>query len=36
LEPGIARCNEPEAMKNKLLLTTPPGAFECTGTYLHY
>ncbi|CAG7785709.1 unnamed protein product [Allacma fusca] len=30
LEPGIARCNEPEAMKNKLLLTTPPGSFECT------
>jgi len=31
LEPGIARCHQPEGMKNKLLLTTPPGAFECTG-----
>lgn len=33
LEPGIARCSEPETMRNKLLLTTPPGDFECIGTY---
>ncbi|ODN05623.1 Protein slit [Orchesella cincta] len=29
LEPGIARCSEPETMRSKLLLTTPPGDFEC-------
>ncbi|OXA44085.1 Protein slit [Folsomia candida] len=29
LEPGIARCSEPESMRNKLILTTPPGDFEC-------
>jgi hypothetical protein len=34
LEPGIARCNEPESMKNKLILTTPPGDFECIGKVL--
>ncbi|KAJ8682332.1 hypothetical protein QAD02_018124, partial [Eretmocerus hayati] len=29
VEPGIARCAEPASMKDKLLLTTPPTAFQC-------
>uniref|UniRef100_A0ABD2X9L2 Protein slit n=1 Tax=Trichogramma kaykai TaxID=54128 RepID=A0ABD2X9L2_9HYME len=29
VEPGIARCAEPAAMKDKLLLTTPASAFQC-------
>lgn len=29
VEPGIARCAEPPAMKDKLLLTTPASAFQC-------
>lgn len=31
VEPGIARCVEPHSMRDKLLLTTPSAAFECTG-----
>ena len=34
VEPGIARCAEPHAMKDKLLLTTPASAFQCKGMYL--
>lgn len=30
-EPGIARCVEPAALANKLLLTSKPGEFVCTG-----
>ncbi|KAK0077767.1 hypothetical protein PV325_003479, partial [Microctonus aethiopoides] len=29
VEPGIARCMEPPAMKEKLLLTAPANAFQC-------
>ncbi|KAJ9579590.1 hypothetical protein L9F63_004775, partial [Diploptera punctata] len=29
VEPGIARCAEPHAMRDKLLLTTPASAFQC-------
>lgn len=32
VEPGIARCAEPAAMRDKLLLTTPATAFQCKGT----
>lgn len=31
VEPGIARCAEPHAMRDKLLLTTPSTAFQCKG-----
>jgi hypothetical protein len=33
VEPGIARCVEPHSMRDKLLLTTPSAAFECTGKF---
>ncbi|XP_032672289.1 protein slit isoform X1 [Odontomachus brunneus] len=29
VEPGIARCMEPPAMRDKLLLTAPASAFQC-------
>jgi Leucine rich repeat C-terminal domain len=31
VEPGIARCAEPEAMKDKLILSTPANMFVCKG-----
>lgn len=31
VEPGIARCAEPEAMKDKLILSTPGNSFVCKG-----
>lgn len=31
VEPGIARCTEPEAMRDKLLLSTPSNNFVCKG-----
>lgn len=34
VEPGIARCMEPPAMRDKLLLTTPASAFQCKSKYL--
>lgn len=33
VEPGIARCMDPAAMKDKLLLTTPASAFQCKSKY---
>lgn len=33
VEPGIARCMEPPAMKEKLLLTAPATAFQCKSKY---
>lgn len=33
VEPGIARCMEPLAMKEKLLLTAPASAFVCKSKY---
>jgi hypothetical protein len=33
VEPGIARCAEPHAMRDKLLLTTPSSAFQCKGKF---
>ncbi|XP_055314702.1 protein slit isoform X2 [Sitodiplosis mosellana] len=29
VEPGIARCQEPESMRDKLLLSTPSNQFQC-------
>ena len=29
VEPGIARCSEPESMKDKLILSTPSNYFQC-------
>ncbi|KAL2716190.1 protein slit isoform X3 [Vespula squamosa] len=29
VEPGIAKCMDPPNMRDKLLLTTPPDAFQC-------
>uniref|UniRef100_A0A182PQM3 Protein slit n=1 Tax=Anopheles epiroticus TaxID=199890 RepID=A0A182PQM3_9DIPT len=31
VEPGIARCAEPEPMKDKLILSTPAAQFVCSG-----
>ncbi|XP_039440093.1 protein slit isoform X3 [Culex pipiens pallens] len=31
VEPGIARCAEPDAMKDKLVLSTPAAQFVCKG-----
>ncbi|XP_039229234.1 protein slit isoform X3 [Drosophila yakuba] len=31
VEPGIARCAEPEQMKDKLILSTPSSSFVCRG-----
>lgn len=31
-EPGIARCSGPDAMGDRLLLTTPTHHFQCRGT----
>uniref|UniRef100_A0A182KBF6 Protein slit n=1 Tax=Anopheles christyi TaxID=43041 RepID=A0A182KBF6_9DIPT len=31
VEPGIARCAEPEPMKDKLILSTPAAQFVCNG-----
>lgn len=31
IEPGIAVCNGPLAMKSKLLLSSPSSDFECRG-----
>ncbi|KAJ6647852.1 Protein slit [Pseudolycoriella hygida] len=31
VEPGIARCSEPESMRDKLLLSTPSNNFVCKG-----
>lgn len=30
VEPGTARCAEPQAMRDKLILTTPTQAFHCS------
>ncbi|XP_047039037.1 protein slit [Helicoverpa zea] len=32
VEPGIARCSEPAAMRDKLILSTQSSAFVCKGT----
>ncbi|XP_076059320.1 slit guidance ligand isoform X2 [Oratosquilla oratoria] len=31
VEPGIARCAEPQVMRDKLVLTTPTHSFKCSG-----
>lgn len=36
VEPGIARCAEPVAMKDKLILSTPASAFQCKGNIIIY
>ena len=36
IEPGIAKCSQPAAMQDKLLLTSPSASFKCEGKLMFF